>query len=88
MRVAESRFGGFYFRQKFFCLVEFSQISTQDCVDETSLPGETGLFRKLDGFVDGGVVGDTVEPEKSGKVRAGGGFARRFVARVPWFFSR
>ena len=43
--------------------IELSQITTQDGIDESSLRLETFASCKFDGFVDGGMVWNAVEPK-------------------------
>jgi hypothetical protein len=57
------RLGGFELGQRLLRGFGLAQIPAQDRVHETGLRPETAALCQLDGFVDGGVVGDTVEPE-------------------------
>ena len=43
--------------------VGLAQVAAQDGIDESRLGGEAALPGQLDGFVDGGMVGDAFEPE-------------------------
>ena len=43
--------------------VLLAQITAQHSVHKTGLGAETVLFGQLDGFVDGGVIGNPVEPK-------------------------
>ena len=63
MRPAERRLGGFQSGQQFSGLVGFAQIAAQDGVDKTGLRAKAVVLGEFDGFVDGGVVGNPVEPE-------------------------
>jgi len=44
-------------------LVAFAKVSAKDGVDEAGLRTEAEAFAKLDGFMDGGVIGNAVEPK-------------------------
>ena len=61
--MANGRIGNFQVGQKFFGLVSFAQIATQNGVYKSSLRTKAALFGEFDRFVDGGVVGNPVEPE-------------------------
>jgi hypothetical protein len=43
--------------------VGFAQVTAQDGVDEARLGAVTAAFGLLDGFVDGGVIRDAIQPE-------------------------
>lgn len=43
------------------CLIKFSQVTTEDGVDEAGLGAEAETLGEFDRFVDGGVFGDAVE---------------------------
>ena len=43
--------------------VELAQVAAQDGIDESRLGVKAALPGQLDGFVDGGMVGDAIEPE-------------------------
>ena len=62
--------GGFEFRKRGFGGIELAEVTAQDGVDEAGLRAEAGLFGLLDGFIDGGVVGDAVEPENLVEAKA------------------
>ena len=63
MGIAEVRLSRFEVGEEGFGGVEFAQVAAQDGIDEAGLRAESVLPGLLDGFVDGGVVGDAVEPE-------------------------
>ena len=63
MRPAEGGLGDFHVGEDFFHLVKFAQVAAQDGVDEAGLRNVAGALGLLDGFMDGGVRRDAVEPE-------------------------
>ena len=77
MRPAERGLGDFHVDENFFDLVGLAQITAQYGVDETGLMAVTGTFGLLDGFMDGGVRWDTVEPENLVEAEAQQIFQRR-----------
>jgi hypothetical protein len=85
--VAEVGFGVFELVEEEAGSVAFAAVATEESVEEAGLGSEAGMAGEFDGFVDGGVVGDAVEPEELVEteaeegaeggllVAAGGGFA-------------
>ena len=63
--------------------VELAQIAAQHCVHEAGLSAESAAFGHLDGFVDGGVARDSVEPENLVKPEPGGFAALVSAGRDP-----
>ena len=88
MRVTEVRLRGFEIRKRGFGGVEFAQVTAQDGVDESRLRTEAGLFGLLDGFVNGGVIGNAVEPENLVKAEAQAAFATSASGRGRAFCGR
>jgi hypothetical protein len=65
--------------------IPFAQQSAQHGVDESGLRFESHAPGELDGFVDGGVIGDTVEPEKLVEAQAQQDLQRRFLGALLGF---
>jgi hypothetical protein len=63
LRPAERGPGNFQIGQEFFSLARFTQVAAQNGVHKTGLRAEAALLGEFHGFVDGGMVGNAVEPE-------------------------
>ena len=63
MRPTERRLGVFHVRENFLYLISFAQVAAQNGIDETGLGAVAGVLGLLNGFVDGGVRRNAVEPE-------------------------
>jgi len=63
MGIAQVRLRGFQLGQQAPGGVELAQVAAQDSVNEPRLQVEAALPGQLDGFVNGGVVGDAIEPK-------------------------
>ena len=63
MRPAGRGLGNFQIGQKFSGGAGFAQIAAQDGVHKSGLRPEAVLSGQFDGFVHGGMAGNTVEPE-------------------------
>ena len=63
MRVADVGLAGFKVGECGFGGIAFAQITAEDGVDESGLRTKACLFGLLDGFIDGGVAGNAVQPE-------------------------
>ena len=65
--------------------VAFAEEAAQNSVDETGLRLEAEVLRKLDRFVDGGVIGNAVEPEKLVKPKTQQDLQRGFFGAFAGF---
>ena len=63
MREADGRVGCFQILEGLFGGVKFAQITAQDGVDKAGFGAEALAFGEFDGFMDGGVRRDFIEPE-------------------------
>ena len=70
MRPAERGLGHFHVRENFSHLVELPQVGAEDGVDESGLRNVAGTLGLLDGFVDGGVRRNAIQPENLVEAKA------------------
>ena len=63
MRVAQGGLGRFQFGEQLPCGVEFPQIAAQHGIHKPGLRPESVVFGQLDRLMDGGMIGNAVEPE-------------------------
>ena len=61
VRIAEMRLGGFKFSQRGFCRVEFTEVITEEGINETRLRSEAGTFGHGHSFIHSCMIGNTVE---------------------------
>ena len=88
MRPAERGLRNFHVCENFFYLVKLAEIGAENGVDETGLRDVAGALGLLDGFVNGGVRRNAIEPEylveaepqqvdeRRARLTAGSGLAR------------
>ena len=84
---AEGGLGDFHVREDFADVIGFAEVAAENGVDEAGLGTVAGALGHLDGFVDGGMGWDAVQPKNlveaeaeeildgGALVAAGGGFA-------------
>ncbi|MEI6077124.1 MAG: hypothetical protein WCS94_16205, partial [Verrucomicrobiota bacterium] len=63
VRPADRRLGGFHISEDFFDFVRFAKITAQDGINEAGLLYISRTLGLFHGFMDGGMRGNTVEPE-------------------------